>query len=254
MELTINKKQIGAIAKAFDVKGLGYLQKVDLIAVALGFKNQAALMSAFGKDEVTRRESPKITKPAEFRFPEPTFIPTKSGTDLNPARRIAVRQHVLDTMSTEDADLFLRIVAMQIQDGAGRLEIAQEVVDLVKSVLSREDEHGVFRSGVRIDAFLRNLDEVVCVLPQNVQVPEYVRQFAEGLRSEMTIGESIKLVELMSEDDKRSALLIDVVKRVEWALSWTLRFENDEMAFRTGMTIRELKQKIREIVEDEPQV
>ncbi|MBW3243444.1 hypothetical protein KUV57_12290 [Epibacterium sp. DP7N7-1] len=50
MTISINRKQITTLAKAFEVPGASYLQKLDLIATSLGFKNQAALMAILNSD------------------------------------------------------------------------------------------------------------------------------------------------------------------------------------------------------------
>lgn len=46
MAITVSRKQITELAKAFDVSGQSYLQKLDMIAKTFGYENQAALMSA----------------------------------------------------------------------------------------------------------------------------------------------------------------------------------------------------------------
>lgn len=63
MSLEVTKKHVSAIAKSMDVPGLSYLQKVDLIARAIGYTNQATLMAAFNADT----PSPA---PAQGREPE----------------------------------------------------------------------------------------------------------------------------------------------------------------------------------------
>ncbi|MEP3669936.1 MAG: hypothetical protein ABJN42_24765 [Roseibium sp.] len=52
MGITLTRKTVGNIAKAFaEPKKLSYLQRIDMIAVALGFENQAALMATLKEDE-----------------------------------------------------------------------------------------------------------------------------------------------------------------------------------------------------------
>ena len=53
MTISVNRKQITTLAKAFDVPGVSYLQKLDLIATSLGFKNQAALMATLNADSAS---------------------------------------------------------------------------------------------------------------------------------------------------------------------------------------------------------
>lgn len=50
MTISINRKQITTLAKAINIPGVSYLQKLDLIATSLGFKNQASLMATLNAD------------------------------------------------------------------------------------------------------------------------------------------------------------------------------------------------------------
>lgn len=66
MPVTINRKQIKALARAVAPQGATYLQTVDLIAVALGYQNQAALMAKLNEQaDVT--DAPKLE---DWRAPE----------------------------------------------------------------------------------------------------------------------------------------------------------------------------------------
>lgn len=62
-DLMLTKKMVGAIAKAFARDGgPGYLQSIDRIAQAIGYQNQATLMSVLGEAE--RRAAAPAAAPA----------------------------------------------------------------------------------------------------------------------------------------------------------------------------------------------
>lgn len=67
--MEVTKKQISQIAKNMDVPGLGYLQKLDIIAEALGYQNQASMMAALktqqAKPDDTDRWMPIETAPRD---------------------------------------------------------------------------------------------------------------------------------------------------------------------------------------------
>ena len=58
MSLTVTRSQITALARAIDIPGLSYLQRLDLIARPLGFANQAALMAALGEPPAAPEAAP----------------------------------------------------------------------------------------------------------------------------------------------------------------------------------------------------
>lgn len=67
--MEVTKKQISQIAKNMDVPGLGYLQKLDIIAEALGYQNQASMMATLktqqAKPDDTDRWMPIETAPRD---------------------------------------------------------------------------------------------------------------------------------------------------------------------------------------------
>lgn len=69
MGISVNRKQITTLAKTFDVPGLSYLQKMDLIASALGFNNQAALMATLNNDRPAAQETNALTL-QDWRAPQ----------------------------------------------------------------------------------------------------------------------------------------------------------------------------------------
>lgn len=56
MGLNVTRNQITAIAKMFNAGGESYLQRLDMIATCLGFKNQAALMAQLNAEQVDTKE------------------------------------------------------------------------------------------------------------------------------------------------------------------------------------------------------
>ena len=65
----LTRKLVGTIAKAFaDAGKLTYLQRVDLIAKAAGFANQAALMASLGASERAEAEKTAAAAPGDGKF------------------------------------------------------------------------------------------------------------------------------------------------------------------------------------------
>lgn len=93
MSIMLTRKRVSALAK-LDFSGKSHCQRVDMIAAALGAKNQASLMAVLKAQEDTAHEPlPGVTdKPAMLRS---YLVLTYEGDSNEPYYTVALRQDVL---------------------------------------------------------------------------------------------------------------------------------------------------------------